>query len=63
MVIVLCLAALVLILASLFDLFDRRSRSSGLICIALCLPLPAFLIYGEIQREKRQAVIKQWDSR
>lgn len=60
MVLAVLIAAIVLILVSFVALFDRRSRVTGWICLALCLPMPASMIYGEIKRSNRVADMIKW---
>lgn len=52
--------ALVLITVSLIALFDPKSRNTGLICIALCLPLPVSTLRHEMSRSNRMADLIKW---
>jgi hypothetical protein len=52
--------AFVLILVSLFALLEPKSRNTGLICIALCLPLPISTLRHEMSRSNRMAELIKW---
>ncbi|MFZ4764828.1 MAG: hypothetical protein ACOYMN_07710 [Roseimicrobium sp.] len=60
MAIAVMVMALVLILVSLFAVLEPKSRNTGLICIALCLPLPISTLCREMSRSNRMAELIKW---
>jgi hypothetical protein len=55
MAIAVLVVSLVLIAISLVALFDSKSRNTGLICIALCLPMPVSTLRHEMSSSNRKA--------
>lgn len=60
MAVAILVVALLLILVSLIALFDPKSRNTGLICIALCLPLPISTIRHEMGRSNQKTELIKW---
>ena len=60
MTIAVLVVSLILIAISLAALFDSKSRNTGLICIALCLPMPVSTLHHEMSRSNRMAELIKW---
>ncbi len=60
MAIAVLVVSLVLIAISLVALFDSKSRNTGWICIALCLPMPVSTLRHEMSRSNRKAELIKW---
>jgi hypothetical protein len=60
MAIAVLVVSLILIAISLAALLDSKSRNNGLICIALCLPMPVSTLRHEMCRSNRMAEHIKW---